>query len=74
MVDDPEEIILPMLRKMYSSLDEAKEERRELKVMVVQLREEVNGLRTDILRQDRSIAGIDLKLERIEKRLDLVDA
>lgn len=40
----------------------------------MRLREDINGLRSDALRQERSIAAVQMDIERINTRLGLIDA
>lgn len=40
---------------------------------LIRLREDIHGLRGDALRQERTIAAVQLNIERINKRLGLND-
>ncbi|MBZ0141640.1 MAG: hypothetical protein K8H87_18010 [Pseudorhodoplanes sp.] len=46
---------------------------RDLKTTVLALREDVNGLRGDILRQERAFAAVEVDIDRIKARLDFTD-
>lgn len=40
---------------------------------LIRLREDIHGLRGDALRQERTIAAVELNIERVNKRLGLND-
>lgn len=67
------EIILEHLRHLRSRADGADTALRDLKTTVLALREDVNGLRGDILRQERAFAAVEVDIDRIKARLDLSD-
>ena len=71
MVHDPQEIILEHLRSIRTKIDGTDAAVRELKSMVLALREDVNGLRGDVLRQERAFAAVEVDIDRIKTRLDL---
>lgn len=73
MVDDPQEIILEHLRAVRADVSGIKDDVRNIKGTITNLRTEVNALRGDILRQERAIAGLEVDMDRIKTRLDLVD-
>ncbi len=73
MVDDPHEIILEHLRHLRSRADSTDLAVRDLKTAVLALREDVNGLRGDILRQERAFAAVEVDIDRIKARLDLTE-
>lgn len=73
MVDDPHEIILEHLRYLRTRADTTDAAVRDLKTMVIGLREDVNGLRGDVLRQERALAVVETDIERIKARLDISD-
>lgn len=73
MVEDPHEIILEHLRYLRSKADNHDKGMSDLKSLVLSLREEVNGLRGDILRQERALAAVEHDIDRIKVRLDLVE-
>jgi hypothetical protein len=67
MSDEPDSIVLILLRPMDEKLDRLIDEVRDLKVRATSLEENQAGLQR---RMDR----FDMRLDRIERRLDLVDA
>jgi len=71
MVHDPQELILEHLRSIRTKIDGTDTAVRELKSAVLALREDVNGLRGDILRQERALAAVEVDIDRIKTRLDL---
>ncbi len=71
MVEDPDSLVLVMLRRMDAKLDRMIEDVRDLKAPMTNVGERLAS-------GEMSIAGfnrrIDVRLDRIEKRLDLVGA
>jgi chromosome segregation ATPase len=74
MTDASSELILEILRKIQSDIAFIKHDVAELKTSVADLRQELHMLKGDILRQERAVAMIDIRVERIETRLNLHDA
>jgi septal ring factor EnvC (AmiA/AmiB activator) len=73
MVNDPQELILEHLRAIRGDTAEIKTTIRDLKAGMNALRTEVNSLRGDVLRQERSIAAVEVDVDRINARLGLSD-
>lgn len=71
MVNDPYEIILDHLRYLRGKADSTDTAVKELRGAVLGLREDVNALRGDILRQERAFAAVEVDIDRIKARLDL---
>jgi chromosome segregation ATPase len=74
MTDETQNLVLEILKRIQADLSEMKDDMRDFKDGQIRVRNEINDLRGDILRLERSNAGIDVRLSRIERRLDLVDA
>ena len=70
---EPQDLILDILRKMQGDFAELKRDNRELKSGIARLERDLHSLRGDILQQAESIAVIDLRVERVETRMDLRD-
>ena len=73
MGNDPDELMLPLLREIRAGQDDAKTDRQEIKDSILSLREDVHGLRGDVLRIEKGLASVELDVDRIKTRLDLVD-
>ncbi len=68
------ELIYEVLRKLQSDVAEMKGDVRELKEGQIGLRSQLHSIQGDSLRQERTVAGLQLDIERIKTRLDLADA
>jgi len=73
MVDDPQELILEHLRAIRGDIKLLQDGQGELKAGQLAIREEVHGLRGDVLRLERGLATVETDVDRIKNRLDLVD-
>jgi hypothetical protein len=67
MADEPENLVLVMLRRIDGKLDRIADDVRDLKVRQTATEEALAGV-------NRRLDRIELRVERIEKRLDLVEA
>ncbi len=74
MTEETQNLMLEILKRIQADLSEMKDYMRDFKDGQIRVRNEINDLRGDILRLERSNAGIEARLSRIERRLDLVDA
>jgi len=74
MTEETQNLMLEILKRIQADLSEMKDDMRDFKDGQIRVRNEINDLRGDILRLERSNAGIEVRLSRIERRLDLVDA
>lgn len=74
MTDETQNLVLEILKRIQADLSEMKDDMRDFKDGQIRVRNEINDLRGDILRLERSNAGIEARISRIERRLDLVDA
>ena len=73
MATEPHDIILDHLRAIRGTVGELKNDNIEIKASLNSLRVEVNALRNDILRQERALAAVEVDVDRIKARLDIVD-
>jgi hypothetical protein len=67
MADEPDNIVLVMLRRIDQRTEYLLEELRDLKVRVTAVVEGLAGV-------NRRLDRLDVRVERIEKRLELSDA
>ncbi len=68
------ELIYEVLKDIRNDVSHMKEDIRDLKEGQIAIREDLQSLRRDGLRQERAIAAVQLDIERINKRLGLKDA
>ena len=67
MVDEPENLILSLLRRMDSKLDRVIDDVQDLKIRMTAVEEGLAGV-------NRRLDRIEVRVERVERKLDLVDA
>ncbi len=67
MVDEQENVILALLRRMDAKLDRVIDDVQDLKVRMTAVEEALVGVH-------RRLDRLEVRVERIERRLDLVDA
>jgi archaellum component FlaC len=67
MTEEPENIVLVMLRRIDAKIDRIADDVRDLKIRQTATEEALAGV-------NRRLDRLDVRVERIEKRLDLVDA
>lgn len=68
------ELIYEVLKTIQSRLERQEDLLKELHEGQLRTREDANAVRGDVLRLERQLASLDVRLGRIEKRLNLVDA
>jgi archaellum component FlaC len=73
MADEPDNLVLVMLRRIDAKLDRVIEDVRDLKVRMTNVEERLGAVEMSIAGINRRIDRIELRLDRIERRLDLVD-
>ena len=66
MAEEPDNLVLTMLRKMDAKLDRMGEDITDLKVRMTHVEEGLAGV-------NRRLDRLEVRVDRIEKRLDLVD-
>ena len=74
MVEITNELIYEVLKSLQAGQADIKATQADHTRQLLRLREEFNGLRGDELRRETLQAKMDTRLERIEIRLNLVDA
>jgi predicted nucleic acid-binding Zn-ribbon protein len=67
MAEEPDNIVLVMLRRMDAKLDRLVDDVQDLKVRITSLEEGQAGIH-------RRLDRLEVRIERIERRLDLVGA
>lgn len=73
MADDPDEIVIPMLREIRADMAKMADSMKTMSGEMRAMLKHLGGI-VDIQEIDHEdIAGIKLRLDRIEKRLDLAD-
>ena len=67
MADESDNLVLPMLRRSDANVSEMREDIRDLKVRMTHVEEGLAGV-------NRQIDRVELRLDRIERRPELVDS
>lgn len=67
MADEPENLVLVYLRRLDEKVDQLREDARETRLTL-------NAILQLLATHDNHMVRIEIRLDRIEKRLDLVDA
>jgi len=67
MVDEPDNLVLQLLRRMDQKLDRISEDVGDLKVRMTSVEEGLAGV-------NRRLDRLEIRVDRIERRLDLVDS
>ena len=74
MSDEPDSLVLRMLRRLDEKMDCLIDDVGDLKRRVTSLEQLVALLHTDVAGQSSRIDRIETRLERIERRLDLTES
>ena len=74
MADEPDSLILRMLRSMDAKLDRVIQDIGDLKQRITSLETKVALLHGDFANQSVRIDRIEIRLDRIERRLGLAEA
>jgi archaellum component FlaC len=67
MADEPDNIVLTYLRRIDAKLDRVIDDVQDLKVRMTNVEEGLAGV-------NRRLDRLEVRVERIERRLDLVDS
>jgi hypothetical protein len=73
MTDEVENLVLEHLRAIRTDIAKIKDDGQTMKVEMVALRQQVSSIQTIQEYDHVEIASIKVRLDRIERRLDLVD-
>jgi hypothetical protein len=74
MVDVNNQLLYEILKTIQSGQAELKAALADQSRQLIRIREEINSLRGDDLRREALQAQMDVRLDRIEHRLNLTDA
>ena len=69
-----QDLMLEILKQLQTDLSSVKKDVGELKEGQIRIREDVNSLSGHVLSLERTQHAFDNRLQRIEKRLGLIDA
>jgi NTP pyrophosphatase (non-canonical NTP hydrolase) len=67
------ELLYEVLKQVQNGQAEVKATLGDVVAQIIRVREDINNLRSDDLRRERVQAQMDVRLERIEARLNLND-
>ena len=73
MADEPDNIVLLLLRRIDTTVVETCEDLRELKVRMTTVAERLANVELSVASTNRRIDRVEVRLDRIERRLDLVE-
>jgi hypothetical protein len=73
MAEVTNELLYGVLKQMQTRLGRLEDGQRELKTEVAAVRSHVIAIETDISNVYAKLAGQDLRLERIERHLHIID-
>ena len=74
MTDVTNELIYEVLKDIQTRTTQVETNSRDLVKGQLRIRKDINELRGDTIRHDENFAKIEVRLDRIEKRLGLIDA
>lgn len=67
------ELLLEVLKKIQQDNVDLKRLIKDVKDNVLSVREDVHSLRSDMLRQEKALATVEVDVDRIKNRLDIID-
>ena len=68
-----ENLVLDILRRLQSDMADLKQGQRSIRDELIGVRQQLHVMQGDSLRREQEIAGIQVQLDRINTRLDLVE-
>jgi hypothetical protein len=74
MTEELENLVLEQLRAVRGDLGQIKDTLADHGAQFIRVRSDIHDVRGDILRDEEHFARLELRLDRIEKRLGLVEA
>ena len=74
MTDEPDDVTLRMLRRLDEKLDRVLAELTDIKPRLTSVERQTGELRVDIAGRSGRLDRIETRPDRMERRLDLVDA
>ena len=67
------ELLLEILKRIQQDNVDLKRLIKDVKDNVLSAREDVHSLRSDILRQEKALATVEVDVDRIKNRLDIAE-
>ena len=67
------ELIFDVLKKLQEDNIDVKRLINNVKENVMSTRNDIHTLRSDILRQEKALAAVEVDVDRIKNRLDIID-
>ncbi len=74
MTDVTNELMYEVLKRIQTDTAVLKEGQASIKQEIVSVRKQLHVIQGDNLRQEQTVAGVQLDIDRIKTRLDLSDA
>ncbi len=74
MADVTNELIYEVLKQVQTEVSAVRHDVRELKTGVARIERELHSIRGDLLRQAEGMAGLEVRMDRMETRLGLRDS
>jgi K+/H+ antiporter YhaU regulatory subunit KhtT len=74
MANEPENLILRMLRSLDEKMDTILDRLLDLTARVSSIADQLVGVRTDLVRLEHCMDHFDQRLQRIDRRLNLTEA
>jgi hypothetical protein len=74
MNEQPSELMVEILKRIQADIAYVKNDMQDLKQAIIGIRQQLYVMEGNDLRQERTVAGLQLDMERIKNRLDLSDA
>jgi hypothetical protein len=74
MADTTDNLVLDHLRALRADTADVKSAIQDLRDGQIGIRAQLHALQGDLLRQERTLAAVQVDLDRIKARVDLVDA
>lgn len=71
MAEATNELILEILKSLQQDNVAIKRGIADIKQNIISARDDIHSLRTDILRQEKALATLEVDVERIKVRLDI---
>jgi hypothetical protein len=73
MADEPENMVVAWMRRLDAKFDRMTEEMREIKIRLTAAETAIVAVATSAAGLQRSMDRLNDRVERIERRLDLID-
>ena len=73
MTDETQNLVLDILRKIQADIAILKTDIKDIKNQLIDIRTHLVTMQNDALRQERAMAAVQLRIERIESRLELTE-